>query len=91
MTQVDGQNTIFITFSDTVIINGDPNEIFALQTTSRRRLLAAGYRIIVVDSKTIKIIIDDASDSSGYTVKIVKPENIQDIYGNLPNKVRDQI
>lgn len=91
MTQVDGQNTIFITFSDTITLNGDPNDIFALETVSRRRLLAAGYRIIVVDSKTIKIVIEDSSNSSSYTVKIVKPENIQDIYGNLPNKVRDQI
>lgn len=91
MTQVDGQNTIFITFSDTITLNGDPNDIFALESVSRRRLLAAGYRIIVVDSKTIKIVIEDSSNSSSYTVKIVKPENIQDIYGNLPNKVRDQI
>ena len=91
MTQVDDQNTIFITFSDTITLNGDPNDIFALESVSRRRLLAAGYRIIVVDSKTIKIVIEDSSNSSSYTVKIVKPENIQDIYGNLPNKVRDQI
>lgn len=49
ITQINGQNTIFVTFSDNVTINGDPNTIFGLQTNSRRRLLAPGYQIVVVD------------------------------------------
>lgn len=54
-------------------------------------MLQAGYQVIVVDSKTIKIIISDGADASKYVVKVVKPENINDIYGNLPKKVRAQV
>lgn len=96
MTQINGQNTIFVTFSDTVALNGDPNQIFSLQQrTARRvltrRMLGTGYQIIVVDSKTIKIVMDSSMNSTSYTVNINQPENIQDMYGNLPAKVRDSV
>lgn len=70
ITQINGQNTVFITFSDNITVNGDPNTIFGLQLNSRRRLLGAGYTIVVVDSKTIKIILDNSMDASSYTVRI---------------------
>lgn len=73
ITQIDGQNTIFITFTNNITINGDPNTVFGLQQQTSRRLLASGYSIVVVDSKTIKIIIQDQSDASKYTVKILQP------------------
>lgn len=46
---------------------------------------------MVVNSKTIKIIISNGLDASQYIVKIVQPENIYDIYDNLPIKVRDKV
>ena len=95
MTQINGQNTIFVTFSDTVTLNGDPNQIFSLQQkTARlliRRMLGIGYQIIVVDSKTIKIVMDSSMNSTVYTVNINQPENVQDAFGNLPAKVRDSV
>ena len=73
ITQINGQNTIFVTFNNSVTINGDPSTVFTLQQVSRRRMLQSGYQIIVVDSTTIKIIIPNNVNASQFTVKIVKP------------------
>ena len=91
ITQINGQNTVFINFSENITLNGDPNSIFGVSFTSRRRLLAAGYTIVVIDSRTIQIILDNSLNVSSYTVNINEPEKIQDIYGNLPAKVRDEV
>ena len=53
--------------------------------------MAPSYRIVVIDERTIQIILVDGADASDYDVMIVNPENIQDIYGNLPSSVRAQI
>jgi hypothetical protein len=91
MTQINGQNTVFVTFSSDITINGDPNQIFGLTPSTRRRFLLAGYTVVVVDQNTIKIIIDSSVDASTFTVQINQPENIQDQFGNLPAKVRDEV
>lgn len=76
MTQINGQNTIFVTFTDNITLTGDPNSIFSLQQRTsrmRRRFLGTGYQIIVIDSKTIKIVLDSSMNSSVYTVNIDQP------------------
>ncbi len=83
ITQINGENTVFVTFSDSVTITGDINQVFSLQQrTARmligdnngiRRILASGYKIIVVDSKTIKIIMDSSLNASSFTVNINQP------------------
>lgn len=80
-----------MTFSEDIVLNGNVEDIIGLEATSRRRVLAQGYRIEVVDENTIRIIIEDGGDASNYQVLILQPENLQDIYGNLPSVVRDDV
>ena len=80
-----------MTFSEDIIINGNVEDIIALESTSRRRFLALSYRIVVIDERTIQIILIDGADATDFEVMIVSPESIQDIYGNLPSNVRAQI
>lgn len=52
---------------------GDPNLIFLLVQTARRRMLAAGYTIYLVDDHTIKIVLDSSMNYNKYTLKIIQP------------------
>lgn len=63
ITQINGQNTVFVTFSSNITLNGDPNNIFGLVPKSKRRLLANGYTVVVVDANTVKIILDNSIDA----------------------------
>ena len=81
-----------MTFNNDIILNGNIEDIIGLQPTSgRRRILASGYTIVIIDSTTIQIIINDGGSASQYEVQILDPESIQDASGNFPSNLRSQI
>lgn len=91
-TNINGQTSIFLTFSNEININGHLQSTFKVFSNSRR-LQTGGlaYQIIVIDSMTVQIVFPPGSTQSDYSVKIVNPQNIVDLNGNMPSSLFSQI
>jgi hypothetical protein len=90
ITTVNGQPTIYMTFSDAIIISGNLYNTISVGSTTRRLLASGsnpGYQIVVVDANTVQIVFPPGTSSDNFNVRIANPQNIMDSSGNLPSSL----
>lgn len=86
ITTVNGQPTIYMTFSDAVSFSGNLYQTISVGSSTGRLLATGsnpGYQIIVVNANTVQIVFPPGTSASNYNIKITNPLNIVSSNGNL--------
>ncbi len=92
-TQINGQTSLFMTFSSTVSIK-NPYETIKVNTGGRLLQTSSsslGYQIVVVGPNTVQIVFPPGASTTDYNIQITNPQNIVDANGNIPNSVAAQV